>query len=74
MEKKRQLNVLVTERNIAMLKQAAKAYRAPSLNWFVGEMLESMLNPALWHDFQTRLNTGAQQLTLALPKKRKGRK
>jgi len=64
--RKVQLNVLVTPRNVSLLKVAAKAYRSASLNWFVGEMIECMLNPGRWQEFQMRLMSGAQQMTLPL--------
>ena len=49
-----------------MLKECAKLYRAPSVNWFIGEMIECMLNPSRWAEFSGRLQNGAQQLTLKL--------
>jgi hypothetical protein len=58
--------VRIPPRDHASLKLAAKAYRAPSINWFVGEMLQCMLNPARWTEFQMRLTNGQQQLTLEL--------
>jgi hypothetical protein len=67
MTNKQQVNIRLAARDIAMLKQAATAYRSPSLNWFVQEMIRSMLNPAITRDFIQRLSTGTEQLTLALP-------
>lgn len=67
--RKQQLNVLLYPREIAMLKQAATAYRSSSLNWFVGEMITAMLNPHIWPDFQRRMFTGTEQLKLALSEK-----
>lgn len=61
-----QLNVLVEKVDADRLKLAAKAYRAASLNWFAGELIGAMLNPARWDDFQRRLATGQQQLTLEI--------
>lgn len=58
--------VRLPEREHAMLKVCAKAYRAPSLNWFVGEMIACMLNPARWQEFSLRLNSGTVQQTLDL--------
>jgi len=56
----------VPPREAAMLKIAAKAYRAPSVNWFVGEMIACMLNPARWGEFSSRLSSGTVQQTLDL--------
>lgn len=53
-------------RDHAMLKVCAKAYRAPSLNWFISEMVACMLNPARWQEFSMRLSSGAQQQTFDL--------
>lgn len=53
-------------REHSMLKVAASAYRAPSVNWFLGEMVECMLNPARWQEFSMRLTSGAQQQTFDL--------
>lgn len=66
-----QLNVLVLKDDADRLKVAAKAYRAASLNWFVGELIGAMLNPARWDDFQRRLATGQEQMTLELAEARK---
>lgn len=69
------------EHEHSMLAVCAKAYRAPSVNWFVTEMIACMLNPSRWPEFTLRLNTGQQQQTLDLiekatgkPKPRKGRR
>jgi len=64
---KKQVNIRLADREIAMLKNSAKAYRAPSLNWFVSELLTAMMNPDIWPDFQRRLLSGAEQMTLTLP-------
>jgi len=57
------------KREIAMLDAAAKAYRSPSRNWFVREMIMCMLNPARWPEFTLRMSSGQQQLTLELEAK-----
>lgn len=49
-----------------MLAVCAKAYRAPSVNWFVTEMIACMLNPSRWQEFSLRLANGQQQLTMEL--------
>jgi hypothetical protein len=66
-----QLNVRVQQADADRLKVAAKAYRAPSLNWFAGELIGAMLNPARWDDFQRRLATGQEQMTLAIAEAQK---
>lgn len=53
---------------------AAKAYRAPSVNWFVNEMIGCMLNPSRWSEFATRLLAGEEQQHLALTDPPKGRR
>lgn len=49
-----------------MLKVAATAYRAPSINWFIREMIVCMLNPARWAEFNARLVGGSEQLALQM--------
>lgn len=51
-------------REHALLTLAAKQYRAPSTNWFLGEMVGCMLNPARWPEFSARLTGGTIQMTL----------
>jgi hypothetical protein len=56
--------IRLPEKELAQLKLASKAYRSPSVNWFVGEMLQCMMNPARQAEFSQRLTSGAHQLTL----------
>lgn len=58
--------IRLPEREHEMLKVCAKAYKAPSVNWFVGEMIQCMLNPARWAEFSMRLTSGQQQQVLDL--------
>lgn len=64
--KRKAVMLRLPEAHYAQLKVAAKAYRAPSVNWFCSEMFACMMNPDRWPEFQTRLMSGAQQLTLSL--------
>jgi hypothetical protein len=48
-------------KDAAMLRQAAKSYRAPSVTWFVNEMVRCMLNPQMAGEFVNRLLSGAVQ-------------
>lgn len=65
-EKRITFLVRLHKREASMLALAAKAYRAPSRNWFVGEMITCMLNPARWAEFNSRLVSGSEQLTLMM--------
>jgi hypothetical protein len=49
-----------------LLRQASVSYRSPSVNWFVGEMVTCMVNPARIQDFINRLLSGAIQEQISL--------
>jgi hypothetical protein len=57
--------VRLPSRDRELLKLSARAYRAPSVAWFVREMIGCMFNPARWQEFTMRMNSGAEQLTLS---------